>query len=158
MPGNSYFEIEKSTDGTYFDWLSTVNDTTSVLKTTAHEIIDPNPVIGTNYYRLRQYNLDGLYTVSGVIALTLGEEPKLTVFPNPITKGTLTLAFSEPQFGGVELELIDLNAKRMLLQIATLSNEKNHATLNLTNLVPAGTYVLRVISTSKVFVQKVIVP
>jgi len=50
--------------------------------------------VGTNYYRIKQYDLDGRFSFSDVVAIQNGkkrEANKLNVYPNP-TEGILNLA------------------------------------------------------------------
>jgi len=61
---SSHFEIQRSTDGLNFEnigWKSSAGFSSSI---TNYEFIDESPVIGTNYYRLKQVDFNGDFEFS----------------------------------------------------------------------------------------------
>jgi hypothetical protein len=83
---SAFFEIEKSTDGNNFRQIGSAptSGTTQSVKT--YSFTDNKPFTGTNYYRLKQVDLDGRFTHSQVIKILLSKGNELfTVFPNPVS-------------------------------------------------------------------------
>lgn len=83
---NDYFEIERSING--IDWnrlfiTKAIGESTTPMN---YQEIDHEPITGTSYYRLTQFDLDGKKTILKSISLNtqleLGEN-KIWVFPNP---------------------------------------------------------------------------
>ena len=79
----SYYETERSTDGRNFIKIGVVlsGRTTSA----SYSFNDPNPMIGTNFYRLKIFNTDGSFSYSKVVAIKMDDAIKgLQLFPNPV--------------------------------------------------------------------------
>ena len=81
---NDRFVLERSKAGTDFTAIATVPAGNGHY---AH--VDTEPFPGQNYYRLRQYDLDGTLTVFGPIGVRL-DSGTINVYPNP-TAGKLFL-------------------------------------------------------------------
>ncbi|MEY4877549.1 MAG: hypothetical protein RL708_2699, partial [Bacteroidota bacterium] len=78
---NDYFEIEKSVDGNSFDYFQkvkskSVNGTSRYLLD--YQTQDINPSNGYNFYRLKQFNLDGTFEYSNIVAINYGSSSTLT--------------------------------------------------------------------------------
>ncbi|MFD2248628.1 T9SS type A sorting domain-containing protein [Pontibacter ruber] len=91
---NKQFEIERSADGYGFEKIGIVagHGTSSVPIDYSFE--DKNPLNGTNYYRLKQVDLDGKYEYSNVIVAESSREAsaRLVVAPNPCRNGDCTVS------------------------------------------------------------------
>lgn len=81
---NAYFIVERSADGELFDTLVTVTGAGDSQSTRDYEAIDPNPLPGTSYYRLRQVDHDGSATTYDIVPVypeALVWQP--LIVPNP---------------------------------------------------------------------------
>lgn len=60
-----------------------------------YSAIDYNPYVGSNYYRLKQTDLDGKYTYSHTISINNCNEDitEINIYPNP-SKGIFNLVFT----------------------------------------------------------------
>src|SRR5207244_1431248 len=88
---NKGFELERSADGVKFTTITFVatkadhGNSTSAL---SYNYNDEKPMVGANYYRLKQIDNDGKYSYSNVVLLTrkVTEITLTGVYPNPTTK------------------------------------------------------------------------
>ncbi len=110
---NDGFEIERSADGRDWEMIGFVegNGTTSDV----HEYFfyDEKPMLGENYYRLRQVDFDGQfdYSMVKVVQFNNGEAAGgPTVAPNPARPGQ-TLTVSSAVRDAAEIRLLDLNGR-----------------------------------------------
>lgn len=83
---NSHFEIERSKDGNVFEKVGEVQGHGNATTTQSYQFTDPKVTelgVPTLYYRLRQVDLDGAYTYSTVVKLSLTDVSFLLVEGNP---------------------------------------------------------------------------
>lgn len=81
----SHFEVQRSADGVNFDAFRDVEAVGGILAGAIYNEVDPLPFVGSTYYRLKMFDLDGSYTFSHLVEvraqIELAGETKL--FPNP---------------------------------------------------------------------------
>ena len=142
---NEKFVVERSNNLTDWKTVSTVkgNGTTNELHT--YSASDISPVKGINYYRLKQYDLDGKYLVSEIRSLQfiLAKLSALTVFPNPV-RDVINFKISDVSASNVSISLIDLNGKVIHKEKMETLEEGKMYKLNLTQKPSAGIYFLNV--------------
>jgi hypothetical protein len=86
------FEIERSADGIRFEKIGEIAAAGTSSSVRRYQFTDPNLSQAYYYYRVRQTDHDGRYTLSAVILLTHKNQNSLTVFPNPVVdKATLVI-------------------------------------------------------------------
>ena len=92
------FYIERSANGSDWQSLSFVagHGTSSVVENYVYN--DMNPLQGTNYYRLKQLDLDGNFKYSDIVSASIKSSDRFVLYPNP-AKGKLY--FLAPQTGTV---------------------------------------------------------
>lgn len=80
---NSYFEVERSVDG--LDWKPIHREEGQgfALSVSYYEFIDEAPQRGSNYYRIKQYDFDGKYSLSSVILIDFNKQGMAQFSPNP---------------------------------------------------------------------------
>ena len=85
---NDYYVLEKSTDGATFETLTQVANDQAFEAAAFHgSSIDENPILGANYYRLKQVYKDGTYDYTAVKTINFrGDLETLSVFPNPVAE------------------------------------------------------------------------
>lgn len=80
---NAYFEVQRSREGDNFEVMAQVAGQGNTNSTTSYMWVDAAPHPGQNYYRLKQVDLDGVYTYTEVRSVNLGDGRSLHVHPNP---------------------------------------------------------------------------
>lgn len=136
---NNYFLIEKSLTGDNFETIGkrigAVNSNT--LK--QYSFIDNNPS-NTNYYRLKQVDLDGKSTQSNVLFVKVPKTNPLQIIQNLI-KGTIqTQVNVEPSFL-VVLDMFGRKVKSFKAQIGFQNFD--------VSTIPPGIYILQLVTTDK---------
>lgn len=89
---NNHFEIERSKDGYYFEYVTKVNAYGNGYSsiTQNYETIDTEPYSGLSYYRLKQVDVDGTYDYSTIVSIEFNKNKTLLLYPNP-TNNSITL-------------------------------------------------------------------
>ncbi|GAB3778740.1 hypothetical protein GCM10028818_28280 [Spirosoma horti] len=105
-----YFLIERSTDVKNFEQLGQVKSFGNTSEKQTYTFTDETPVVGYNYYRLIQVDLDGRSETSRIISVRRGTSDQLNqliTYPNP-------LAANEPfrltiqEGASADIRLVDL--------------------------------------------------
>ncbi|MBS1618580.1 MAG: T9SS type A sorting domain-containing protein, partial [Bacteroidetes bacterium] len=100
---NDHFNIERSADGNTWEKIGEVKGNGTTNDAQNYEFIDAMPLSGTNYYRLKQVDVDGKFEYSGIVAVDFGTAPArqinttiMQVYPNPLASGrALNIALKE---------------------------------------------------------------
>ena len=89
---NSGFEIHKSLDGKFFEPIGWVDGTASTIRRKVYKFTDEN-FEAISYYRLKQIDTDGTYTVSRIISVIPKDEDidYALAYPNPTRDGIVKL-------------------------------------------------------------------
>ncbi len=81
---NDFFTVERSRDGVRFDPVLRVPGAGTSTARIDYFEVDPRPLAGTSYYRLRQTDYDGTSTLSTVVAVQMPVRANdFKVYPNP---------------------------------------------------------------------------
>ncbi|MEM9821600.1 MAG: hypothetical protein AAF985_11030 [Bacteroidota bacterium] len=81
----SHFELERSSDGSRFEQIARVQATGGdPSQAQFYRSLDRYPFPGTNYYRLKLMDEDGMFVYSSIQSVNFSEEIKLKVAPNPV--------------------------------------------------------------------------
>jgi hypothetical protein len=104
----SHFEIERSTDGRKWDKVGSIPNETQSSPVHFYQFIDPLPATGSNFYRLKQIDLDHRFEYSAIRVLKF--ESLVRIYPTLLRNGqALTLAgISSPD---AVIEFLDNNGR-----------------------------------------------
>jgi hypothetical protein len=153
----SRFDIERSADGSNWSVIGTVSAVGNTVNGANYSYIDPSPLSGVNYYRLKMVDLDAKYGYTAIKVVRSGSVSSISFFPNP-ARDFVNVSLGSGTSGQVTV--------RLFSQSGQLVQEKNVesatgavVTFPLQNL-SAGFYLISVISadgsreTSKLVVTK----
>ncbi len=135
---NDYFNIERSSDGINFEVIGKVNGKGNTSGVSVYSFADENTPSGKIYYRLMQYDYDGISTSSYVISVDNETTLALQVAPNPFGNATEILVSSNTE-AKVKVRVTDLSGHALYEGIHHV-NEKASIGENMT----AGVYILQV--------------
>ncbi len=134
---NDFFTVERGLDGEAWTDLLQVDGAGSSSEERHYSAVDPEPLEGTSFYRLRQTDLDGAESWSDAVsvAMTGGGGSALTVF---VDHGLIhaTHGFA----AGGTAEVIDPSG-RVLLR--TITTQEDRTLIDARHL-PSGVYMLRI--------------
>jgi len=141
----SQFVIERSLDGRSFQQIGATPAKNNNSKN-KYSFIDYEAMRQSSsilYYRLKMVDIDGGFTYSDVVIITLPSATgKVSVFPNP-AKNEIRVSMSVPSDGKVQWTLID-NAGRVVIQNSMqIRKGNNDILINIAN-VSTGFYYLSV--------------
>jgi hypothetical protein len=80
---NDYFTIDKSTDGVNWEFLANVNGSGTTTIPQDYYLEDKNPIIGLNYYKLKQTDFNGSTSEEGIRVVDLHTNETFILSPNP---------------------------------------------------------------------------
>jgi len=87
---NSGFELQRSVDGQGWVPLGFVPGEGDSPQGNAYAWEDVSPMVGINYYRLKQIDWDGQSSFSPIVSVTWVEATTYAWYPNPMQKAFLT--------------------------------------------------------------------
>jgi hypothetical protein len=153
-----YFDIERSTDGSFFTTISTLpgNGTTSLSHnyTITDEIATvTSPVV---YYRLKQVDLDGRKTYSQINAVRLKKETRqLTVSPNPFTS-YININVEWNRNEPATVKVLNTAGKEVIRQHIQLIKGANFIKLDDLMKLQAGNYFVEIASSQEKLSQNIL--
>lgn len=160
---NDFFTIERSADGKNFEVLTTVKGAGNSNKKLNYSFEDGKPLVGYNYYRLKQTDFNGdfeYFNIVGVNCLQSKVEAVQNInitnaWPNPFA-GHLNISFETEDAGEVEI-LVQNVYGEVVHQISHPFNYgENTYILDQTESLKSGIYFVTLGSNGKKVTQKVI--
>jgi hypothetical protein len=144
----SYFVLERSNDAVHFTALATI-ETGGVCTDKIFNYSDLNAKTGRNYYRLKLVNRSGKYEYSNMVLLNNRSKDLISIMQNPV-KDVLRVNLGALNNDG-SLQVIDMNGR--VLAEKMFKTTDYIVEIN-TSSLPAGAYVLRVMSNGNVIAQQ----
>ncbi len=136
---NEGFVIERSVDGRSFEAIGQVAGNGTISVSSDYTFTDENPVVGNNYYRLKQVDFDGTESLSSIRTVNFeGEATKVTVIPNPVTRGDFELSYTGAE-EALDFILFDVFGKQLRSGII---QKNTNQTIRVDEL-PNGLYILK---------------
>ncbi|MBK8847670.1 MAG: T9SS type A sorting domain-containing protein [Bacteroidetes bacterium] len=135
---NDYFTIERSSDAQHFMAIGRLEGAGTSYTSKQYIFDDLNPLAGTNYYRLKQTDINGTYTYSDVrkVYFEIASSFQIEVFPNPTTD---FVTVSSNMKGTNDIALYDGNGRILKVMNTTTTISK----IDMSNL-PSGNYYLQI--------------
>lgn len=93
---NKSFVVEHSINGSGWGVIGEVKGANNSVTKNTYAYLHNTPAGGKNYYRIRQVDQDGRSTYSAVQTVQFEIRTSLSVYPNPVTGGMLTVRVQKP--------------------------------------------------------------
>ncbi len=144
-----YFAIERSKDGKQFGEIGTLRGSCNSIDPHSYALVDNDPLPGISYYRLHQVDLDGHSVYSRLVAISLNgdEVDGPHVFPNPLNGRDLFCSFAasgQSDMKEISWVLYDLNGRQVDANQLRVKTLHQPVALSLSQLLPAGNYVIAI--------------
>ena len=147
------FEVERSEDGKVFKKIGDALPASNTVGNHNYSALDEKPLSGISYYRIRQTDLDGKFSLSKIQSVNLSNQKskgKFTFYPNPIHKGTPLSILTDVQ-GEYSFKVIDLTGR--IVYKAQLQGNAELENLKLSG----GTYLYQILSSDQSLLGKIFV-
>ncbi len=153
---NDFFVIEKSTDGKTYHEIGRQNGNGTSAEPLHYVFEDPTPRLGNNYYRIKQVDFDGAFSISKVVLTVVAEHNLLTskplIYPNP-AKNVLNVDING--FRKCQIKIYN-NAGKVVYSADTNSEFSSTRTIDVSNFAK-GSYIVLFQSQSSMEQIKIII-
>lgn len=143
---NNGFEIQRSTDGIHFEAIQMVASRSVGGQGQDYVAWDAQPQPGSNWYRLRQMDMNGLSSLSEVRVIVAGQgEFELSqVYPNPVSiSQSLHVNVYAGAAGELRMVLRDMTGRAIAAETRSVTSGMNELELPIGKLA-TGSYLLEV--------------
>ncbi|MCF0070349.1 T9SS type A sorting domain-containing protein [Dyadobacter sp. CY261] len=107
-----------------------------------YTFLDEQPLLGTNYYQLKQIDIDGSYTKSKIIAINPGVITGTIIAPNP-AQDYVNVQFSSRKAGASDVTIYNLAGQPISNSAINISEGKNNHRVNVKKLA-GGHYFIKI--------------
>ena len=147
---NSYFSIEKSRDGIIFSNFYTIAGQGNSNNYSKYNILDSEPFVGINYYRLKETDINGKSTYSRMVSAYFDNHEYFEIYPNPAQKKFTVRA---KNLKAEQISVINSVGARIEIPVLELSDRIEFDSSSL----EAGVYYIQVNFKAQIETKKLIV-
>lgn len=157
---SSYYEVQRSVDGTNFEPVATVTAKKIANGTSVYSATDDLFFFQQTkaYYRLKMADTDGKSKYSALIQVRPNEETKtITVraWPNPFMNQLNTEYYSENS-SAVKINFLDINGRTVAATTVQVRKGQNNFAITEVQKLQRGTYIMQFIDNDKVKTVKIV--
>ncbi|GAB3029669.1 endonuclease/exonuclease/phosphatase family protein [Spirosoma pulveris] len=151
---SAYFEVERSVDAREFGAIGRVTAAGNAQATKNYGLVDEHPLSGTNYYRLKQVDLDGQVAYSTIVSVVMDNlTPTMELLGNPSENQAIRVAVRN--LPNAVYRLTTSTGRELSMQSQTQAD--GSLLFTTTQTLNPGVYLLRVDSGTTRIVRKVVV-
>ena len=138
---NSYFDVEKSIDGSNFTTINSVKGAGNSSTLKNYGSYDAKPVAGYNYYRIRQVDFDGKFKFSDVVKVNISfDKTGVSVLTNPFVNN-ITVDFVSPANQRLNVKLTDISGKLIATEFWNISKGSSRVVFSKVTNLKSGMYI-----------------
>jgi Bacterial Ig domain len=151
------FEVERGSDGISFTKIGAVAAKGNSNTATSYDFVDPSPLAGVNYYRLKIVDIDGKFEYSQIVIIRIDNSIQLItkVAPNPFT-GKIDVYLTLTHNTAVDFRFIDINGRMVFSKSVKGLKGFNWFTINDLDKLPSAPYMLHIKTDDATIVEKLI--
>lgn len=153
---NDRFEVQRSTDGVNFETFQVIKGAGTTQMETDYVTIDPDPVVGVNYYRLKQVDHNGASRVSDVRSINILDDfyDIIAFTPNPTT-GKTEVIFNAYKKEDVMLQVMSVEGSTVVKSMLPAVPGGNRFDLDLSE-VEGNVFFVTITTSNKTYSGKLI--
>lgn len=125
---NDYFVIQRSPDGFNWEPVDTIDGALNSSVLISYNSIDASPYLGLSYYRLKQVDMNGVFSYSDVRVISNGEfysdQDLLVITDQNGFQQNVVIYFAEPITGNAEVFIYSLNGSVIAQQTFNVTDEQ----------------------------------
>lgn len=145
---SSYYNVLRSNDGSNFEIIHNTNAAGNSSSILNYFAIDKNPMKGSNYYKLVEYDFDGTHQESNVVEVDFEElSSTFTAYPNP-TNNSCTFNFQSQNGGIYYLKVLSSLGQEVYNAMIAGNQGENKFTLSMNDFA-LGTYFFQLFDSTK---------
>jgi hypothetical protein len=148
-----YFSVERSSNGTNFTEISRINGHGTTTERNDYKLLDNQPLIGKNYYRLKSVDFDGYSEYFDVVVADYFGDRLFTISPNPSEGSIINFDFNFSPEENSTMIIYDYHGT--IIELASPVNNQHIITFS--NRLKSGLYYAKIISKNFTAVEKFIV-
>jgi len=155
---NDRFEIERSDNDLNFKKIGEVAGNGTTVDRHAYTFVDEEPFVGTNYYRLKQFDFDGQFEYSKTIGVNFNNKGQTigNFYPNPSQAGIVQLDYVADNSNDLNISVFNVSGNVIIQQRMLISNGKNQLKFNFSEL-PSGIYFVQLENSNSTVYRKLII-
>ena len=153
---NKGFELEKSFDGIRFSKVAFIQGAGNSSTPRSYIHNDKTRLTNIQYYRLKQFDLDGGFAYSNTVVLKSNGKELLDLInvSNPFFT-SVNLLFNKPPEGMIKIQLLDMNG-RVVFSTRKLAGNSSKLDLGIPSIISSGSYVLNISAEEQQFSKTII--
>ncbi len=136
-----YYEVQRSPDSLTFTKLFNVENNGTGAAINDYQALDPSPLNGFDYYRLKNVEKDGNYTYSYIVSVHFGPGVVITAYPNPVIS-ILHISLYVSETSNISAGLYDARGRMVQSKQIKVEPGENIYQWNISNLAH-GEYFIR---------------
>ena len=150
------FDVERSSDGTNFFRIGTVNGHNNSNTNNVYRFIDTSLITGKTFYRVGLQTAGGKRKLSHTIVLQ-GEADDFSIgrLVNPFTS-SLSFDLTTGDEGRLEMVVMDAGGQQLIKKIRSVYSGLNSIVVEKAGLLPAGVYILQLQYKGKIIIKKIV--
>ncbi len=153
---NDYFTVERSKDGVNFKPILEVNGAGNSNVPLNYYQIDPHPLTGINYYRLKQTDFDYKFTYSDIVAVKMPEPGDISIYLNSVLDGNIGVRIGNvTAITPVRLVMYDQTGRLISAKSTWTENGRINWSLKHKGLA-AGIYIIQVDANGKTMQERLV--
>jgi len=159
---NSFFTIEKTRDGKTYEAVGVVPGSSNSNYVINYSLTDENPYFGISYYRLKQTDIDGRFSLSSIVVIRNNQQStaQFNLYPNPTLVGQSSYVDIQGLESEKEVLVVVLNIMGQELYSKVIFTNTNGAAVEAIdpyNQLSCGTYIIIGTSDDRVYKKKLII-
>lgn len=151
---NDYFTIERSSNTELFEPILIVDGAGNSNSITEYSTIDKSPINGLSYYRLKQTDFDGKYTLSNVVPVVFAQSGTLEIISTYNDNSAIYIQILSENSSKIKIEVLNIIGQT-ISSLDTESEEGIKSFIINKEQITKGLYFIRVTNDSYSVCRKV---